>query len=143
MSGIQKVKKVVCEKVEQSSVKGASVGSGENGVAFSYVMSSASGTQEIRQGVCKEQARSAVLALAVQVLLVQTRPICGERQRGREMIAAHLCETADVGFSEAESEWLEVEANSASSVTTAQVRPSLLGEVGGSGGHDTPGLDKE
>ena len=40
---------------------------GENGAASSDVMTSASGTQEIRQGVCKEQARSSVRAPPVQV----------------------------------------------------------------------------
>ena len=37
-------------------------------------------------------------------------------------------------FSEPESEWLEVEANSASSLTTTQVRLSPLGDVARGGG---------
>ena len=46
-SGIQGVKKAICEKVVKSSVKGTSAGSGRDGAASSVVMTSASGTQEI------------------------------------------------------------------------------------------------
>ena len=83
LSGIQKVKKVICEKVVKPSVKGASVGGGRNGASSSDVMMSASGTQKTRQGVCKVQARPSVQALAAQVVLVQ-RDRSVERGRERE-----------------------------------------------------------
>ena len=43
-SGIQEIKKAVCEKVLRSSVTGTSVGDGGNGAPSSCVMTSASGT---------------------------------------------------------------------------------------------------
>ena len=78
-SGIQEVKKVVCEKVAKSSVKGASVGCEEKSAA-----------SDGRRGVCKDHARSSVQALDVQVVLVQ-------RDRSVE---------SGCWFSESESEWL-------------------------------------
>ena len=136
MSGIRKVKKVICEKVVKSNVKGASVGRGRKGAASSVVLTSSSGTQEIRQGVGNEHIRSADQAVAVQVLPVQTRQICG-RDCGTHML------NSGCWYSESESEWLDAEVKSASSVTTAEVRSSLAGCVGRSDGCDTPRLDKK
>ena len=73
-SGTQKVKKIICEKVGKSAMKGASVGSGWNGDTSSVVMTSAT-----------EQTP------AVQDMSAQTKPIC------REMIVTRTCSTAEVG----------------------------------------------
>ena len=139
--GRQKVKKVICKIGMKSSVKRASVGCGENGAASLDVMTSASGMQEIKQGVCKEQARSSVQSLAVQVVPVQTRPIGVEREREGERngCGTHLLNR---GSWPSESEWLEAEVNSVSSITAAEVRPSLVGDFLESDGHDTPRVDK-
>ena len=139
---VQKVKKVIGDKVGKSYVKGASVGSGWNGDTSSDVMTSA--TQQ---------------APALQDMSTQTRPICGERERarkrererererGREGEEGDDCDTRVLNsggpLSESESEWLETEVGSVSSVTAKQVRPVLEVLEGVMATRHSLGLDKE
>ena len=77
-------------------------------------------------------------------LLCKSSPVCGEREREgeRDGCSTHML-NSECCYSESESEWLEAEVHSASSVTATQVRPSLVGGVERTDGCDTPGLDEE
>ena len=51
-----------------------------------------------------------------------------EKERVRDDFCAFML-NSERGISESDCQWLEIEVNSASSVTTTQVRPSLVGDV--------------
>ena len=68
--------------------------------------------------VCEEQSKSFVLAPAVHVVNVQASPISVEEKESERDACGTLMLNSERWASESESEWLEIEVNFASSVTT-------------------------
>ena len=93
---------------------------------------------------CENQVMFDTWAPHVEKLPVQARSNGGERER--EMERRDCCThklDSECWFSDTGSQWLEVEVNSASSVTVTQGESIPKRNAGGSDGCDTQGQDRD